>query len=408
MVNARVITVFLLLLGAEILRPDWVQAQESGGEVVDLPEVEAAHPADSGEHEVFQFLPRAAVEDEASAAFSAFDSATADDLGQSGADAIAPENEGAWSATERFSSRNFLETIPVQYPLDNNAYEGEDPTGQDPQDVEGDWRSSSVDRPEEALRLEDQPWIDWYKLTLQSQVIPSGGEGMGITSFDLRGTLKFARWPFLFVTPRAGLHFVDGPSTTDLPARLFDYSLDATVYLPLNERWTVQASATPSLFTDLKAFQNSFRMVGRGLVFYRWSPELQLVGGFVYLGRKDIVALPAAGFIYTPNDYVKLDVMFPKPRAAIRYTHDDVRERWIYVSGELGGGSWAVQRASGNDDVVAYRDFQFLLGHEHKETGALNWQVEAGYVFARKLEYFSGVGDTDLSSSAVLRLILSY
>ena len=290
MFNARVITVFLLLLGAGILTSDWAHAQESDSEVVDSPEVDTAHPADSGDHEVFQFLPRAAVEDEGSAALLSIETGTDEEFGPTDEETIAPDNEGAWSASERFSSRSFLETVPVQYPLDNNAYEGEDPTGQDPEDAEGDWRSSSVDRPEEALPLEEQPWIDWHKFTLQSQVIPGGGQGMGITSFDLRGTLKFARWPFLFVTPRTGLHFVDGPATTDLPARLYDYSLDATIYLPVNERWTVQASVTPSLFTDLKAYQNSFRMVGRGLAFYRWSPELQFAGGFVYLGRKDIVA----------------------------------------------------------------------------------------------------------------------
>ena len=57
----------------------------------------------------------------------------------------------------------------------------------------------SVDRPDEDLPLEEQPWIEWHKITLQTQTMTAGAEGLGITSFDLRGTLKFARWPFLFV-----------------------------------------------------------------------------------------------------------------------------------------------------------------------------------------------------------------
>lgn len=149
-------------------------------------------------------------------------------------------------------------------------------------------------------------------------------------------------------------------------------------------------------------------MVGRGLIYYRWSQELQLAGGFVYLGRQDITALPAAGFIWTPNDDVKFDIMFPKPKIGYRYTHNEERERWVYVMGELGGGSWAVQRSSGVDDVATYSDYQLLLGIENKMPTALSWQIEAGYVFSRQLQYLSSPAVTNFPSTAVLRLVLSY
>jgi len=91
-----------------------------------------------------------------------------------------------------------------------------------------------------------------------------------------------------------------------------------------------------------------------------------------------------------------------------RYHHDRERERWVYFSGELGGGSWAVRRVSGDDDVATYRDFQFLVGIEHKEPGVINWQLEGGYVFSRDVEYISKTGDTKLPSTAVLGVVLSY
>ncbi len=409
--NPNVITAVLLLLGVGFLGPDWAIAQDSGGDDVEIPSIEAAPPADLDGEQHYLFFPRtAAVEDSAesfssqeqlSASGSAeFNSSQPDDLGSS-----------AWDASERFSNRRFLDTVPVQYPLDNSAYEGEDPTGQDPdaQETEGNWRESSVARPDEGLpALEDQPWIQCHKITFQAQTLPTGDKGLGITSLDLKGTFKPSRYPFVFVSPRVGLHFLDSSPTIDLPDQLYDFSLDTTVFLPLNDRWMVQVAASPSLFTDGKAFKNSIRMVGRGLFFYRWSPELQLAGGFVYLGRKDIVVLPAAGFVYTPNDDVKYDIMFPKPRAAYRYQHDEVRERWVYVSGELGGGSWAVERASGAEDVATYRDFQLLLGIEHKQPNALNWQLEGGYVFSREVQYLSKLGDTTLPATAVLRMVLSF
>lgn len=404
----HIITAILLLFGVGILGPEWAVAQDSGGDGVEIPPVEAAPPADFEEPQPYLFFASSSPAEASSDAFSSRELDVAGDSSGLPPEQSSDLSAGAWDASERFSSRRSFDAIPVQYPLDHSAYEGEDPEGRNPEDQEGDWRGSSVHRPEQDLPLEDQPWIEWHKFTVLAQTLPTGDKGLGITSVDLKGTLKFSRYPFLFVTPRVGLHFLDGPPTTDLPARLYDFTLDTTVYLPLNERWTVQMSAAPSLFTDAQAYKNSFRMVGRGLIFYRWSPELQLAGGFVYLGRKDIVALPAAGFVYTPNDDVKYDIMFPKPRAAYRYHHDLDRERWVYVSGELGGGSWAVQRVSGSDDVATYRDFQVLVGIEHKEPKTLNWQLEGGYVFSRELQFLSKQGDTNLPATAVLRMVLSF
>ena len=410
-VKTEFILAALLLMGVGLFGPNRAVAQDSGAEFDDLLAVEAATPADLEGQQPYLFFPRAAAAEDSSESFSGFAQVNAEEAAGGEAQPSGDLGTGAWDASERFSSSRFRDTIPVQYPLDNSAYEGEDPIGRDPdeQDQEGDWRGSSVHRPDEELPLEDQPWVEWYKITLITQTLPSGDQGLGITSLDLKGTLKFARWPFLFVSPRVGLHSLSGPTTTDLPPALYDFSLDTTVYLPLNDRWTVQATLIPSMYSDLKATQNAFRMVGRGLVFYRWSPELQLAGGFMYLGRKDIVALPAAGFIYTPNDDVKYDIMFPKPRAAYRYTHDQDRERWVYLTGELGGGSWAVRRASGIDDVATIRDYQLLVGIEHKQPHALNWQLEGGYVFSRRVQYLSTPGTfTTLPATAVLRVVLSF
>ena len=408
MAKSHVIVAFLLLTGVGIIPPDWALAQTSGGKTIDFPSAESAPPADIGEEQPYLFFPRAAAVEGSPESFSAIEHLSAANSVDTDSEPATGLDSEAWDASERFSPSRFRETIPIQYPLDNSAYEGEDPLGRDPEDAEGNWRGASVHRPDEGLPLEDQPWVEWYKFYLTTQTLPSDGQGLGVTSLDLKGTLKFARWPFLFVSPRVGVHFLDGPSTTDLPPQLYDFSLDTTVYLPLNDRWTIQASATPSLFSDLVATQNSVRMVGRGLVFYRWSPELQLAGGFMYLGRKDIAAVPAAGFIYTPNEDVKYDILFPKPKVAYRYTHNESRERWAYVTGELGGGSWAVRRASGADDVATIRDYQLLVGIEQKQPESLNWQLEAGYVFSREVQFMSKLGDVTLPSTAVLRVVLSF
>lgn len=400
--RSTVIAVFLCLWGSVILQGAGVIAQETHEPDTPVVETEAAGPAETG----YLFFPRSAAADSA-AEISTQDSPESFSQADTGLDL----DDQAWNATEKFSKRHFLDIVPAQYPLDNSAYEGEAPTGDQqlgPEQGDGRWKDSSVQRPAPEVSMEDQPWVEWYKITFQAQTLPTGDKGLGVTSLDLKGTLKFARWPFLFVTPRAGWHFLDGPPTTDLPPRLFDFSLDTTVYLPLNDRWTVQASVAPGIYTDGKATRDSFRMSGRGLVFYRWSQQLQLAGGFVYLGRQDVTALPAVGVVYQPTDDLKLDIIMPKPRIGYRYHHDLERERWVYMTGEFGGGTWAVRRVSGADDVATYGDLQLLLGIEHKEPGALNWQLEGGYVFSRKVEYVSGIGDTNLPGTAVLRMVLSF
>jgi Domain of unknown function (DUF6268) len=407
--KSQVILAVLILTGAGTFPPDWVHAQHSKKKSVRKLPAEVAFPADADESQPYQFFPRAAAVDESADVFSEIEQVNAGESSESDSESETDLNSESWDAAEQFSPRRFRDTIPTQYPLDDSVYEGEDPLGNNPQDTQGEWLDSSVHRPEETLSIEDQPWVEWHKFTLTAQTLPTGDKGLGITSLDLKGTLKFAKWPFLFVSPRIGLHSLDGPKTTDLPPQLYDFSLDTTFYLPLNDRWTVVASATPSMFSDLQATKDSLRLAGRGIVLYRWSPQLQFTGGVLYLGRKDISALPVAGYIYTPNEDVKFDIMYPKPKAAYRYHHEDDRERWVYVSGELGGGSWAVRRASGADDVASYRDLQLLVGIEHKQPEALNWQLEAGCVFSRELRYLSTPGvETTLPSTVVLRAILSY
>ncbi len=103
---------------------------------------EAAGPAESG----YLFFPRPAVEDsaidESTVEATAFDSAAV--MSESGASL----GDEAWNAAERFSKGNFHEAIPVQYPLDDSAYEAEAPTGDDPDAAQGRWRdSASIVRP---------------------------------------------------------------------------------------------------------------------------------------------------------------------------------------------------------------------------------------------------------------------
>src|SRR5690606_32614937 len=162
-------------------------------------------------------------------------------------------------------------------------------------------------------------------------------------------------------------HFVHGPRRTDLPGQLYDASLEARMYWPFHDQLIGEFALAPSIFTDGDNTSGyALRIVWRGVGYYIWSPDVQLAAGSTFLDRKDILVLPIAGVIWTPTPDHRLDLLFPQPRIAHRYRHDAHHERWVYLSGELGGGSWAIERRTGRDDIVSYRDLRLITGIEWK------------------------------------------
>ena len=303
---------------------------------------------------------------------------------------------------------------PVQYPLENDIFEGRDPDGQpfdyDPT-VPPDWREQTVIPGTPVVQPEFVPFLQWSSSRWTIDVLPRTEDGLGFSNFEFRGTVKFPRAPFVWISPRFGWHFLNGPPTTpdDTPGEIYDGSIDTTFAIATaDKRWIGQFVIAPGVFSDFNNTDGAFRLAGRAVAIHQWRPETQLVFGVSYLGRKDVPWVPAVGVIHVPNERWRYEISLPRPRIAYRYHADGDRERWAYVAGEMGGGSWAVERASGAADIMTYRDFQLLGGIEHKEPGRLSWQCEAGWVFQRRLEFESTIGDRDLSATGILRVMVTY
>lgn len=241
-----------------------------------------------------------------------------------------------------------------------------------------------------------------------THVIGSGNT-FGITTWTGRLVLETPRLPGVSVRPHFGWHLLHGPGRTDLPAQLYDASLEARMYWPFHDRVIGEFALAPSVFSD---FQNTssdaLRIVGRAVGYFLWSPDVRFAGGATYLDRQDILVLPIAGVIWTPTPDHRLELLFPQPRIAHRYHHDAHHERWVFLSGELGGGSWAIERSSGADDVISYRDLRLMTGVEWKYRDKSSWRIEGGYVFGRELEYVSRVGDYKPSNTSMIRAALVY
>ncbi len=308
--------------------------------------------------------------------------------------------------------------------IERTAYQSQYPLSKDSSDLRPDesrLRTNSSDdaddmpgsltEPDELFDDSgDRPWIVWQKTTASATwIAPKKGDGLGVTSLDLRGSIEFPDFQALWLVPRVTSHFLNGPQTTDLPGQLYDFSFETVAMIPASEQVFFQVAIAPSLFTDLKnTSHGAFRLPGRLLGFWKYSDTLTFNGGVLYLDRDDVKWLPVAGLLWNYSDNLKFELMAPRPRVAWRFSHAECDEYWAYVVGEFGGGTWAVQRASGVNDVATLQDYKLLLGVERKWDTVKSWWFEAGYVFSRRVEYTSGVGDQDLAASGVVRAGLSF
>jgi len=193
----------------------------------------------------------------------------------------------------------------------------------------------------------------------------------------------------LLITPGFDIHLLSGPTSTDLPAHLYDTYLGVRWLRRVSDQIMLNSSVSPGWFSDWESNETSaLRAPAQSLIIYDWTPQTQLIAGLVYLNRVDIKFLPAVGVIYKPNDSVRFEAVMPRPRIAVRVRQNRRFEDWLSISGEFGGGQWSIERADGRDDILVNRDYRVIMGLERKNlVGMLGGRVEIGYVFGRVYQY---------------------
>jgi hypothetical protein len=266
-------------------------------------------------------------------------------------------------------------------------------------------------RPEAVVGLPPaaEPAVFLKSATGRYTLLAGRGNGLGMDMLDGAASLGFRELSNLTVTPSAGVVFVDGPIRTDLPPRLYTAQLELQWFGQIATPVFYELAFLPALFTDGdNTGSDALRLQGRGVGYLAFSEQTQLVLGATYLDRKDVPILPIFGLMHAPSDDLKLELVFPRPRIRGRVADDMRSETWAYVAGELGGGSWAIERQNGRDDIASYRDLRVLVGVEQKQLEGWSAAVEAGYVFGRRLEYDRGRGDYSPDETFLLRVALSH
>jgi hypothetical protein len=292
------------------------------------------------------------------------------------------------------------------YPMEDNGTRDTDPEGHYSQPG---WNPFPFLTEQLACMPKEERGLVWKETSSTTTALPGSSSNLGIVTEDVRSVIYFGQLPIVQLAPRFGWHLLSGPSSTDLPPQLYDGGLDVSLYLPLSARWSFLGMVGPSIFTDGRnTSSDAFRMTGRAIAFYEWSATMKISAGFLYLGRQDIRALPVGGVIWQPSEDFKAEILFPRPKIARRCYHEGDREGWLYMVGELGGNSWAIERSSGLDDIVTYRDYRLIAGFELVHGKQYRWLVETGYVFGRQIEYASDIGNTTVSPTGLLRAGLTF
>ena len=174
----------------------------------------------------------------------------------------------------------------------------------------------------------------------------------------------------LALQPGIRTYFLNGPGVIDVPEKLYDAQLNIVWRKEFSARWQTNVWVQPKVRSDFETSDDSFFLSGGAYAKYRWKPDLfDLYLGAFYLDRDDISVLPAVGFVWTPTYDWRVEALLPRPKIAHRLSASGGCEKWAYLSGQLGGGSFAVQRAAGGADKVTIRDLRLFAGVESVRQG---------------------------------------
>jgi len=253
----------------------------------------------------------------------------------------------------------------------------------------------------------------FQKLVFSETWLASGASrGFGVNDLELRMVLGFpfpTRQSPLLITPGFAVYYLDGPRTPDLPPRICDAYTQFRWMHQFSPRWAIDAALTPGIFSDFQqGTDDGVRISGHGVAVWTCRPGLKILLGAAYLDREDLGLIPAGGIIWTPYEQLRYELIMPRPRIALRVSAAGDIEDWAYLAGELGGGTWAVRRLDGANDLFTYRDWRIVLGIERKSVYGLDARLELAYVFGREVQYRSSTPDFTPADTVMLRGGVTY
>lgn len=195
------------------------------------------------------------------------------------------------------------------------------------------------------------------------------------------------------IAPQFNYRSWQGPGaatpSTDLPGGAYRFGLDMRLQTPTVGGWSIEGGFTPAVASDFRSTLTSdaWQFDGHLVAFWQWSPQLMWAIGAMYWDRVDNIILPYAGLVYTPNDIWEFRLIFPKPRISVFLGTPWGIPTWMYVGGEYHVESYQVKpKLMADETEVQFKDWR-VTGGFRWESGWMTSFAEAGYIFARDVEF---------------------
>ena len=280
-----------------------------------------------------------------------------------------PEDGDASEESEASSSVNDDKSAVTKETGDTIATTDRNPAGK------SGLKLSDAEEDESDDVFDPSEWIGRWNESSMDWVLRNGSDGIGFFSL----TADTPSWEFdpdsrkegLETDFGTGIHFVDGPghSGSDLPPRLFDIFWNTRFKAETDYGFGIDANFKIGLFTDFEdSVREGWRFPGRVLAYgdiWRSNSEIgRVVAGFEYLDLEQTEILPAGGIIFEPNPDTKVDLYFPRPQIRLRGDKKESGDQWMYLRGEYHGSAWAVERTTGNADLVSLTEYRATVGLE--------------------------------------------
>ena len=269
-------------------------------------------------------------------------------------------------------------------------------------------RATRSDMPAEPhmAHPEDRSWLRIEGWRMEASWLGGQDDDLGIASAHGSLALGLPKIKGVTVRPRVAAYWLDGPTSTDLPSRLFDGEIEGVWMHRFNDRFRAHASVVAGVYSDLdtgSGMMDAFRLSGSGIGAIEVHPDLQVVLGAAYFNLGSVWLWPVAGVVWQPNDCWRLELIFPEGRVSCMTEKNEAYTERLFVGARFFGRTWQVTRTTGMRELVTYQDWRVMGGVERYYLWGVTTFIQGGLSFGRKLEYRTGIGDFDPDPVALVQ-----
>jgi len=225
----------------------------------------------------------------------------------------------------------------------------------------------------------------------------NGDFGVFETDVELKYTAPVLPGIIGSLAPQFNYRAWDGPLSvpnpgggfSSLPGSAYRIGLDVILQTPANAPWSALIAFNPSVNSDFKnsVTGDAWQWDGRGMLFWRVTPQWMLVGGAGFLDRVNDRVIPYAGFVFIPNDIWEFRILYPESRISLFLGNYWGWSYWLYARGEYHIEAYEIDNELlGQRDRVELEDYRLLIGLKTDAFG-LSGYVEVGWILGRDIDY---------------------